>query len=80
MTRCKRLGKNAMIATGTVRARLDKLTKLCARLPEVERRGWFGMRLDGPGVNWSEVENIVENSYRLAAPKQLLKTLGAPKP
>src|SRR5476649_126718 len=36
-------------------------------------RGWFGMRLDGPSVNWSEVENIVENSYRLAAPKRLVK-------
>jgi predicted DNA-binding protein (MmcQ/YjbR family) len=123
-----------MVATGTVRARLDKLTKLCMSLPEVERnvhgdhadfrvrgkvfayflndhhgdgivsvscrsqlgenvdrasrdperfylpayigaRGWFGMRLDGPSVNWSEVENIVENSYRLAAPKRLVNAL-----
>jgi len=35
-------------------------------------RGWFGLRLDRGPVNWSEVENIVENSYRLAASKRLV--------
>ena len=38
-------------------------------------RGWFGMRLDRGTVNWSEVRNIVENSYRLAAPERLAKAL-----
>jgi hypothetical protein len=33
------------------------------------------LRLDCGPVNWSEVENIVENSYRLAAPKSLIKEL-----
>src|ERR1700744_6025735 len=36
-------------------------------------RGWFGLRLDGPAVDWSEVKNLVELSYRLAAPKTLIK-------
>lgn len=40
-------------------------------------RGWFGLRLDRGPVNWSEVENVVENSYRLAAPKSLVKALDA---
>jgi predicted DNA-binding protein (MmcQ/YjbR family) len=40
-------------------------------------RGWFGLRLDGPAVDWSEVRNLVELSYRLAAPKTLVKTLDA---
>ena len=40
-------------------------------------RGWFGLRLDRGPVDWSEVENIVENSYRLAAPKSLVKALDA---
>jgi predicted DNA-binding protein (MmcQ/YjbR family) len=40
-------------------------------------RGWFGLRLDGPAVDWSEVRNLVELSYRLAAPKTLIKTLDA---
>lgn len=38
-------------------------------------RGWFGLRLDGPAVDWSEVKNLVELSYRLAAPKTLIKAL-----
>jgi phosphoribosylglycinamide formyltransferase-1 len=38
-------------------------------------RGWFGMRLDRGRVRWREVEEIVERSYRLTAPKALLKTL-----
>jgi predicted DNA-binding protein (MmcQ/YjbR family) len=40
-------------------------------------RGWFGLRLDGPAVDWSEVTNLVELSYRLAAPKTLVKRLDA---
>ena len=38
-------------------------------------RGWFGLRLDRGAVNWSEVKNIVELSYCLAAPKTLSRTL-----
>jgi predicted DNA-binding protein (MmcQ/YjbR family) len=38
-------------------------------------RGWFGLRLDGTAVDWSEVKNLVELSYRLAAPQTLLKRL-----
>ena len=38
-------------------------------------RGWFGMRLDRPGVDWKEVARIVERSYRLTAPKKLLAAL-----
>ena len=43
-------------------------------------RGWFGMRLDRGRVSWREVEEIVERSYRLTAPKSLLKRLDAAKP
>src|SRR5271154_4013131 len=38
-------------------------------------RGWFGLRLDGSAVDWAEVKNLVELSYRLAAPKTLIKAL-----
>ena len=41
-------------------------------------RGWFGLRLDRGPVNWQEVENVVELSYRLVAPKTLLRVLDAP--
>ena len=36
-------------------------------------RGWFGLRLDGDGIDWSEVQNLVELSYCLAAPKTLVR-------
>jgi phosphoribosylglycinamide formyltransferase-1 len=38
-------------------------------------RGWFGMRLDRGRVAWREVTEIVEASYRLTAPRSLLKKL-----
>ena len=38
-------------------------------------RGWFGMRLDRGRVAWREVEEVVEQSYRLTAPKALLTKL-----
>jgi predicted DNA-binding protein (MmcQ/YjbR family) len=41
-------------------------------------RGWFGLRLDRGKVNWSEVQNVVELSYRLVAPKTLVRKLDAP--
>jgi phosphoribosylglycinamide formyltransferase-1 len=36
-------------------------------------RGWFGLRLDGGAIDWSEVRNLAELSYALVAPKRLLK-------
>jgi len=38
-------------------------------------RGWFGMYLDRPSIDWTEVRNIVEISYRLSAPKALIRLL-----
>jgi predicted DNA-binding protein (MmcQ/YjbR family) len=40
-------------------------------------RGWIGLRLDRDAVDWREVGNLVEQSYRLAAPKTLVKILDA---
>jgi predicted DNA-binding protein (MmcQ/YjbR family) len=41
--------------------------------PYIGPRGWFGLRLDGAGIDWSEVQNLVELSYRLVAPKRLAR-------
>jgi phosphoribosylglycinamide formyltransferase-1 len=38
-------------------------------------RGWFGFRLDRGRVRWNEVAEVIERSYRLTAPKTLLKKL-----
>jgi predicted DNA-binding protein (MmcQ/YjbR family) len=40
--------------------------------PYIGPRGWFGLRLDGEAVDWSEVRNLLELSYELVAPKRLL--------
>jgi predicted DNA-binding protein (MmcQ/YjbR family) len=38
-------------------------------------KGWIGIWLDGD-VDWDEVAELVEDSYRLVAPKTLAKSLG----
>ena len=42
--------------------------------PYVGGRGWLGVRLD-VDVDWGEVAGIVEDAYRMVAPKQLLALL-----
>ena len=36
----------------------------------VHSRGWVGLRLDTPKVDWAEVAEIVATSYALIAPKK----------
>lgn len=38
-------------------------------------RGWAGLRLDLPTVDWAEVKELVRGSYELSAPKKLLAQL-----
>jgi predicted DNA-binding protein (MmcQ/YjbR family) len=38
-------------------------------------RGWFGVRLDRRRVDWSEVAEVIGRSYRLTAPKTLVRKL-----
>jgi phosphoribosylglycinamide formyltransferase-1 len=43
-------------------------------------KGWYGLRLDRGPINWDEVENILELSYCLVAPRtlvQIVKQCGA---
>lgn len=40
------------------------------RPPYVGHRGWIGVYLDAP-VDWDEIAELVEESYRLIAPKRL---------
>jgi hypothetical protein len=37
--------------------------------------GWLGVFLDVPGVHWAEVSTIVEEAFRLVAPKGLVAEL-----
>jgi hypothetical protein len=38
-------------------------------------RGWVGVRLEDGRVDWSQVAEIVEDGYRMVAPKRLLTLL-----
>ena len=39
-------------------------------------RGWLGLRLDIPHVDWDEVADFVAESYLLVAPKRLAALVG----
>jgi hypothetical protein len=39
-------------------------------------RGWLGLRLDIPHVDWDEVADFVAESYLLVAPKRLAELVG----
>jgi hypothetical protein len=42
--------------------------------PYVGHHGWVGIRLDA-AVDWEELADLVEESYRMTAPKRLLAQL-----
>ena len=44
--------------------------------PYVGQRGWLGVYLDVP-VAWAEIAEIVEEAYRVVAPKRLIAELDA---
>jgi len=46
--------------------------------PYVGARGWIGLRLDQPRINWAEVQHLVVTAYKLSAPRSLVRRLGAP--
>ena len=47
------------------------------RPPYVGVRGWLGVYLDVPEVDWEEVAEIVADAYRLVASKRLVARLDA---
>jgi hypothetical protein len=45
--------------------------------PYVGTKGWLAMYLDVSELDWSEVDELIEDSYRQMAPKRALKILDA---
>jgi hypothetical protein len=45
------------------------------RPPYVGHRGWLGVYLDVDGVDWAQLQEIVEDAYRRIAPKTLVARL-----
>lgn len=51
------------------------------RPPYVGHRGWLGVYLDAGPVDWDRIAEIVEDAYRVIAPKSLVARLSpAPTP
>jgi hypothetical protein len=44
------------------------------RPPYVGHKGWVGMRLDNK-PDWKEVATLIERSYRMTAPKKLMRSV-----
>ncbi|NEA30174.1 MmcQ/YjbR family DNA-binding protein [Streptomyces sp. SID13031] len=45
------------------------------RPPYVGHRGWLGVYLDVPAVDWTHLAGLVEDAYRQVAPKSLVARL-----
>lgn len=45
------------------------------RPPYVGGRGWIGVYLDVPTVDWELIEDLVEDAYRVVAPRKLVAQL-----
>ena len=49
------------------------------RPPYVGGRGWLGVYLDVPEIDWDEIAELVADAYRTVAPKRLVAQLDAPR-
>lgn len=43
--------------------------------PYVGHKGWIAVRLDVPPLDWPIIETIIDDSYRMTAPKRLVALL-----
>jgi predicted DNA-binding protein (MmcQ/YjbR family) len=46
--------------------------------PYVGSKGWIGIRLDDPRIDWEQVAELIATSYLLTAPKRLAKLVVRP--
>lgn len=53
---------------------VESAPKRFYRPPYVGHRGWLGVRLD-VAVDWNEIAEVVEDAYRVIAPKRLVAEL-----
>jgi predicted DNA-binding protein (MmcQ/YjbR family) len=44
----------------------------------VGNKGWVGVRLDHPAIDWEEIAELVATAYCLIAPKRLARTVTSP--
>jgi hypothetical protein len=71
-----RLALNCKGAPGTSARLAEQHPERFFVPPYLGPRGWIGLWLDTPEPDWNEVEGLVVEAYRLAAPKRLVAQLG----
>jgi predicted DNA-binding protein (MmcQ/YjbR family) len=69
------IGLNAKAAPGVAEQLIDEEPGRFYRPAYLGHRGWVGMRLDTPTLDWDAVAGVVVDSYRLCAPKSLARSL-----
>ncbi|MFL6142569.1 MAG: MmcQ/YjbR family DNA-binding protein [Labedaea sp.] len=69
-----RLGFWCAAPPGVQEALVGSAPERFYRPPYVGHRGWLGVYLDVP-VDWAEIAEIVEDAYRMVAPKRLVAEL-----
>ena len=68
-----RLALNLKAAHGAGRL-LAANTSVRFHVPKyIGHHGWIGVWLDSPAPDWSEIKELLEDAYCLAAPKRLVK-------
>jgi predicted DNA-binding protein (MmcQ/YjbR family) len=45
--------------------------------PYVGSKGWIGVRIDKPDTPWGIISDLVDDSYRMIAPKRLVRQMEA---
>ena len=70
-----RVALNCRTAPGVNQTLADAASKRFFIPKYVGHRGWLGLWLDLPKIDWDEVEDVITEAYRLTAPKALLSKL-----
>jgi predicted DNA-binding protein (MmcQ/YjbR family) len=69
------VGLNAKAAPGVAERLIDERPDRFYRPAYLGHRGWVGLRLDTPALDWDEVAGVVVESYRLCAPRALARSI-----
>jgi predicted DNA-binding protein (MmcQ/YjbR family) len=71
-----RVSISCLAPPGAQEALIDEAPERYFRPPYVGHRGWVGVYLDVE-VDWDEIAELIEESYRLVATKRLVAELDA---
>jgi hypothetical protein len=69
------VGLNAKAAPGVAEQLIESGPDRFYRPAYLGHRGWVGLRLDTPALDWDEVAGVAVESYRLCAPRALARSI-----